>query len=111
MELSLLHDMAECIVGDLTPYCGVSKEEKHRREDEAMQTIRGLCEKQGERMYTLFRVSQWLNGRDPLSLSHPLVTHCRINLSKFVFYVKCPTPFYVAFIPMYVFYVSFDICL
>lgn len=55
MELSLLHDMAECIVGDLTPYCGVSKEEKHRREDEAMKTLRSLCQTQGERMYTLFQ--------------------------------------------------------
>uniref|UniRef100_A0A8D9FJ28 HD domain-containing protein 2 n=1 Tax=Cacopsylla melanoneura TaxID=428564 RepID=A0A8D9FJ28_9HEMI len=56
MELALLHDMAECIVGDLTPYCGVSKEEKHRREDEAMKTLKSLCHKQGERMYTLFQV-------------------------------------------------------
>ena len=24
--------MAECIVGDITPYCGVSKEEKHTKE-------------------------------------------------------------------------------
>ncbi|KAL1464080.1 hypothetical protein WDU94_003762 [Cyamophila willieti] len=55
MELALLHDMAECIVGDLTPYCGVSKEEKHRREDEAMKTLKSLCHKQGERMYSLFQ--------------------------------------------------------
>ncbi|KAI5749769.1 hypothetical protein M8J76_010098 [Diaphorina citri] len=55
MELALLHDMAECIVGDLTPYCGVSKEEKHRREDEAMKTLKSLCHTQGDRMYTLFQ--------------------------------------------------------
>ena len=32
MKLALVHDMAECIVGDITPYCGVSKEEKHAKE-------------------------------------------------------------------------------
>ena len=32
MKLALVHDMAECIVGDITPYCGVSKEEKHTKE-------------------------------------------------------------------------------
>lgn len=32
MKLALVHDMAECIVGDITPYCGVSKDEKHAKE-------------------------------------------------------------------------------
>ncbi len=32
MKLALVHDMAECIVGDITPFCGVSKEEKHEKE-------------------------------------------------------------------------------
>lgn len=31
-RISLVHDLAECIVGDITPYCGVSKQEKHQRE-------------------------------------------------------------------------------
>lgn len=30
--MALVHDIAECIVGDITPFCGVSKEEKKRRE-------------------------------------------------------------------------------
>ena len=30
--MALVHDMAECIVGDLTPHDNVSKEEKHSRE-------------------------------------------------------------------------------
>ncbi|KAJ3607135.1 hypothetical protein NHX12_026649 [Muraenolepis orangiensis] len=34
MKLALVHDMAECIVGDITPMDNVSKEEKHRREKE-----------------------------------------------------------------------------
>lgn len=52
--IALVHDLAEAIVGDLTPDCGVSSEEKHRREASALvemtkdlspeiaQLIRGL---------------------------------------------------------------------
>ena len=32
VKMSLAHDIAESIVGDLTPSCNVSKEEKHQRE-------------------------------------------------------------------------------
>jgi len=32
MKLALVHDMAECIVGDIAPMDNVSKAEKHRRE-------------------------------------------------------------------------------
>ena len=32
VKMSLVHDLAESIVGDLTPFCGVSKEEKCKRE-------------------------------------------------------------------------------
>ena len=42
MKMALVHDMAEAIVGDITPACGVSEAEKHRRESEAMQTLRDL---------------------------------------------------------------------
>ena len=31
-EMCLVHDVAECIVGDITPHCGVSNEDKHTRE-------------------------------------------------------------------------------
>ncbi|KAI4489524.1 hypothetical protein M0802_011059 [Mischocyttarus mexicanus] len=34
LRMTLIHDLAECIVGDITPHCGVSPEEKHRQEDE-----------------------------------------------------------------------------
>lgn len=39
-KLALAHDLAESSVGDISPHCGVSEEEKHRREKEAMATIR-----------------------------------------------------------------------
>lgn len=41
IKMALVHDVAECIVGDITPDSGISKQEKHKMEKEAM--IR-LCE-------------------------------------------------------------------
>lgn len=55
-----MHDLAECIVGDITPHCGVSPEEKHRREDEAMKTIAELTGIAGDRMYELYKVCHFL---------------------------------------------------
>jgi len=39
VKLALLHDLAEAHAGDITPHEGVSREEKQRREREAMQRI------------------------------------------------------------------------
>ncbi|XP_057366154.1 5'-deoxynucleotidase HDDC2-like [Daphnia carinata] len=39
LKMCLVHDMAESIVGDLTPHCGVSVEDKHRQEEAAMETL------------------------------------------------------------------------
>uniref|UniRef100_UPI00398F2DE7 5'-deoxynucleotidase HDDC2 n=1 Tax=Pristiophorus japonicus TaxID=55135 RepID=UPI00398F2DE7 len=42
IKLALVHDMAECIVGDIAPADNISKKEKHRREEEAMKHLTGL---------------------------------------------------------------------
>ncbi|XP_053300797.1 HD domain-containing protein 2 isoform X1 [Pleuronectes platessa] len=42
IKLALVHDMAECIVGDIAPSDNVSKAEKHRREEEAMRHLSSL---------------------------------------------------------------------
>ncbi|XP_015118719.1 HD domain-containing protein 2 isoform X2 [Diachasma alloeum] len=55
MEMALVHDLAEAIVGDITPHCGVSVEEKHRREDEAMIEISKLLGDKGPDTLRLFR--------------------------------------------------------
>ncbi|KTG37252.1 hypothetical protein cypCar_00004134 [Cyprinus carpio] len=44
MKLALVHDLAECIVGDIAPADNVSKAEKHRREKDAMVHITGLLD-------------------------------------------------------------------
>ena len=42
IRMALIHDMAESIVGDITPHDGVEAEEKHRKEHEAMETLSDL---------------------------------------------------------------------
>eukprot|EP01104_Vermistella_antarctica_P001373 TRINITY_DN11417_c0_g1_i1.p1 TRINITY_DN11417_c0_g1~~TRINITY_DN11417_c0_g1_i1.p1 ORF type:complete len:214 (+),score=42.73 TRINITY_DN11417_c0_g1_i1:52-642(+) len=39
MKLAIVHDLAECIVGDITPHDGVTKEDKYELEMNAMQDI------------------------------------------------------------------------
>lgn len=55
-DVALVHDLAESVVGDITPLCGISREEKQRRELEAMHEISNLIAPQGERLMELFEV-------------------------------------------------------
>jgi putative hydrolase of HD superfamily len=53
--MGIAHDMGEALVGDITPHCGVSNEDKHAREESAMQTIRDLLGNDfGVRFYELW---------------------------------------------------------
>ncbi|GAA51740.1 HD domain-containing protein 2 [Clonorchis sinensis] len=45
IKMTIVHDLAESIVGDITPYCNVSKEEKARRESNAMTDLCNLLPK------------------------------------------------------------------
>uniref|UniRef100_A0A7S0W8B4 5'-deoxynucleotidase n=1 Tax=Hemiselmis tepida TaxID=464990 RepID=A0A7S0W8B4_9CRYP len=40
IKMAIVHDLAEAIVGDISPHCGISDEEKERRERDAMGAIR-----------------------------------------------------------------------
>ncbi|XP_071441533.1 5'-deoxynucleotidase HDDC2 [Hetaerina americana] len=55
MKLALVHDMAECIVGDITPCCGVDPAEKHRQEEEAMDKLAALVGVSGKELVELFK--------------------------------------------------------
>ena len=56
IKLALVHDMAECIVGDITPFDGVSKEEKHKRERTAMEHLSSLVgEEVGKEFFSLWQ--------------------------------------------------------
>lgn len=39
VAMALVHDLAESIVGDITPYDGISSDEKNRRERQAMERL------------------------------------------------------------------------
>ncbi|OON18768.1 HD domain protein [Opisthorchis viverrini] len=45
IKMTIVHDLAESVVGDITPYCNVSKEEKARRESNAMADLCNLLPK------------------------------------------------------------------
>ncbi len=40
--MALAHDVAEALVGDITPHCGVSEGDKHAREAAAIAEMRAL---------------------------------------------------------------------
>lgn len=62
--LVLVHDLAESIVGDITPFEGISKEEKHNKEHKAMKSISGEIE--SPEILNLFE--EYLDGTTPESL-------------------------------------------
>jgi putative hydrolase of HD superfamily len=44
IKMALVHDLAEAVVGDITPHCGVSDQDKHSRELTAIREMtRKLC--------------------------------------------------------------------
>jgi len=54
MEMTLIHDLAEALVGDITPYCGVSREDKRSRELTAMKEIAQLAGPSAGKLMELF---------------------------------------------------------
>jgi HD domain len=40
--MAIVHDVAEAIVGDITPHDNIPREEKHRREHAAIQEMKEL---------------------------------------------------------------------
>lgn len=55
MQMTLVHDLAECIVGDITPHDHIAPEVKHAQEDEAMEKICQLLGDKGPGMLEIFR--------------------------------------------------------
>lgn len=54
MEMALVHDLAEALVGDITPYCGISRKEKLTRELTAMKDIAKLTHQSSDNLMELF---------------------------------------------------------
>ena len=67
MKMCLIHDIAESLVGDITPADDVPKKEKRQREDSAMNYIRGLLlGQQGDELLALF--TEFENATTPESM-------------------------------------------
>lgn len=49
VKIALVHDIAEALVGDITPFGGVTKAEKHRREWETIEYLVELVKPYNER--------------------------------------------------------------
>lgn len=54
--MSLVHDLAECIIGDITPYCGVDPSEKSKSEENAMKDLTQKVGESGLEIYKLYKV-------------------------------------------------------
>ncbi|CAG0898684.1 unnamed protein product [Cyprideis torosa] len=64
LKMSLIHDLAESKVGDITPHCGVTSEEKHQREVEAMgELVELLPQEIGNEFMGLFE--EYESGTSP----------------------------------------------
>lgn len=56
LQLALVHDLAECIVGDITPRCAIPPDVKHAMEDKAMKDLASLVgDEVGDIIYTLYK--------------------------------------------------------
>lgn len=46
IKIALVHDVAESLVGDITPHCGVSDEDKYKMEADAVRQIQSMLGEQ-----------------------------------------------------------------
>ncbi|TID23764.1 hypothetical protein E2P81_ATG03331 [Venturia nashicola] len=96
MQMALIHDMAESLVGDITPMDGVPKKEKSRREEETMDYIcKGLLGEvnggiNGEQIKKIWKEyedsetpeSHFVHDIDKLELMYQMVEYERAHKGK-----------------------------
>eukprot|EP01130_Rhizamoeba_saxonica_P018335 TRINITY_DN9129_c0_g1_i1.p1 TRINITY_DN9129_c0_g1~~TRINITY_DN9129_c0_g1_i1.p1 ORF type:complete len:186 (+),score=39.38 TRINITY_DN9129_c0_g1_i1:77-634(+) len=64
LKLSIVHDMAESIAGDITPHCNVTKQEKYALEYNAMNEIKSTLNSAiGEELFDLWM--EYETGESP----------------------------------------------
>jgi len=63
LKMSIVHDMGESIIGDFTPYCGVSQATKRDLETSAIEKLSSLLGKKGEEIQALFQ--EYEDGKTP----------------------------------------------
>lgn len=72
MRMALVHDVAEAIVGDITPHCNVSDDEKHKLEADAIQQIKQMLGQHTFAGTQLQRILQ-ANQDQPFHVRHTFV--------------------------------------
>lgn len=57
LQLAVVHDLAECIVGDITPHDNIPVDVKHKLEDEALKRLIGTLDSKeiGDKIYELYK--------------------------------------------------------
>uniref|UniRef100_A0A1I7VGM5 5'-deoxynucleotidase HDDC2 n=1 Tax=Loa loa TaxID=7209 RepID=A0A1I7VGM5_LOALO len=71
IRMTLVHDLAEAIVGDITPHCGISAGEKHQLEDEAMKKIMEMVPlTAGEDWYSLWQEYEGSETKEAKIVKH-----------------------------------------
>ncbi|KAK6168245.1 hypothetical protein SNE40_022111 [Patella caerulea] len=67
IKMCLVHDMAECIVGDITPFDGVAKQDKHKREETAVKYICSLVDSSvGSEIYDLWQEYETMSSKEAM---------------------------------------------
>ena len=62
--MSIVHDLGESVIGDITPHCGVSEEDKQQRELKAIDSLAKLVPAaRGNEIRQLFQVRPCYSDR------------------------------------------------
>lgn len=76
LEMALLHDLAEVVVGDITPHDKVLSEDKEQKEREALRTLTADLPRGGESLSLLREYqaqkspeARWVKALDKLDMS------------------------------------------
>ena len=89
MKIALLHDLAESEVGDITPFDGVSVEEKFERENSAIKRIfSNLPSLQTEEFYALWL--EYEKGSSPEGLIVKDIDKYEMMLQAFQYELRYP---------------------
>ncbi|VDN19052.1 unnamed protein product [Gongylonema pulchrum] len=71
IRMALVHDLSEAIVGDITPFCGISSEQKHHLENEAMKKIVQMVPAAtGSDWYSLWREYEMNATKEAMIVKH-----------------------------------------
>lgn len=67
IQMSLIHDMAECIVGDVTPNDPITADDKHEKEFDSIQKLVSLLpEKASKRLFDLYKEYECHQSKEAL---------------------------------------------